>query len=114
MFVAASSTAWTRSSRQTGGASAPSATSRTRARILVRLARSAVTLISATSRHPRVVRRRSPDEPPGALPARELAVADDDRATGHDDLRRALDLATLVARVVDGHVMGRRGDRVAA
>src|SRR6185503_18556590 len=114
MFVAASSTAWTRSSRQTGGAPPAMATSRTSARISASRSRAAGTVIAAKSRHPGVVRGGALDEPAGALATRELAVANDDRAARQDDLGRALDLATLVARVVDVHVVGLRRDRVPA
>src|SRR4051812_10966543 len=116
MLVAASSTAWTRSSRQAGGASPECATVRTSSRMSTSRSRSASTVIAFTtdrrSAHPGVIGRRPLDEPAIALSPRELTVADDDRAARQDDVAAALDGSALVAGVVDVHVMGGRGDRV--
>src|SRR3954453_14846278 len=54
------------------------------------------------------------DEPARALAPRELAVPDDDVPTAEHDVRAALDLAALVDRVVDVHVVRLRGDRMPA
>src|SRR3990172_5874605 len=60
------------------------------------------------------VGRRPLDETTVAARPDPLAVADDDRAAAHHDVRRALDLAALVARVVDVHVVGGCADRAPA
>src|SRR5204863_4307859 len=63
-------------------------------------------------RHSGVIGGRSFDESSGALPAGELPIANDHRTALEDDVRAALDLAALVDRVVDVHVMRLRADRV--
>src|SRR5436190_1889644 len=64
------------------------------------------------SADPGVVGGRPLDELPCALAAGELPIADDHRAAAEDDVRPALDLASLIAGVVDVHVMRLRADRV--
>src|SRR3954465_7958265 len=56
-------------------------------------------------RDPRVVGGRALDESAPALATGELPVPDDDRTSRQHDVARTLDLAPLVARVVDVHVV---------
>src|SRR5262245_42729776 len=93
---------------------------RTKARTSARWSTEAGTRIARDSRgdeltglgEARVVRDRTLEEPARALLPGELAVPDDHRAAAHDHVRAALDRAALVARVIDGHVVGFRRDRV--
>src|SRR5258706_791158 len=63
------------------------------------------------SGHPGEVGRGPLDELAVTPAPGERAVADDDRAPAQDDVRPAADLTTLVARIVDVHVVGLRADR---
>src|SRR5213594_691034 len=105
---------------QVAGASQWRATSRTASRTAASSARSAgisMRLWTSTidrsdrSGDPGVVGGRTLDELPVALLTGEPAVADDDAAAGEDDVARAGHLASLVARIVDVHVVGLRRDR---
>src|SRR4051812_21860560 len=99
-FVVASSTAWTRSSRQSGSAPQAVATSRTAPRTSatrptsagIRRRRSGSGTDGRRSGEPGVVGGRPLDEPAVALLTRERAVAHDHAAARQDDVARALDL----------------------
>ena len=60
-----------------------------------------------------VIGDRALDEAAIALATGELPVADDDRAARQHDIAGTLDLAALVARVVDVHVVRRGRDGAA-
>src|SRR5690349_16797065 len=121
-LVVASSTAWTRSSRQSGSALQAVATSRTALRISatrstsarIRRWRCGSGTGGGRSGEPGVVGGRALHESAVALLPGERPVPDDDAAARQDDVARALDLAALVARVVHRHVVGLGGDRPGA
>src|SRR5262245_38534080 len=113
----ASSTACTRSSAVRSDPPSSVTFARTKARTSARWLTSLPTrsLWAAAAmglRHPGVVRRGALQELAGALGPRERAVPDHHRASAHDHVGAALDGAALVARVVDGHVVRLRRDRV--
>src|SRR3954447_16467814 len=122
-FVVASSMAWTASAMTSSEAPAATAASRTNARTSATRASSAGRVsarVSASAPTTRarpcsgktgVVRRGALDELAMALAPGELAVADHDGAAAQHDVGPALDLAALVARVIDVHVVGLRRDR---
>src|SRR5436305_2384621 len=127
MLQTSSSTAWTRALVGSSLAPAAAATDRTSARTsacrfesagMVRVAgsrskASPIIVAGATrpSADPGVIGGAPLHEPPGALPARELAVADDHGPAAEHDVGSPSNLATLVAGVVDVHVVGLRADR---
>src|SRR3954465_11284808 len=117
-FVAASSMAWTASAMTSSEAPAATPASRTNARTSATRASSAgrvsarvsasaaITRARPRSRKTGAVRPSALDELAMALAPGELAVPDHDRTATQDHIGPALDLAALVARVIDVHVMG--------
>src|SRR5437868_3034971 len=131
MLQTSSSTAWTRSLVGSSPAPAAPATDRTSARTSAwRLESAGIVRVagwaskarpfivgrrcptrSEPSADPRVIGRSALDESTGTLATGELAVANDHGSATQDDVGPPADLATLVARVVDVHVVGLRADR---